>query len=276
MTSQKNEIDLRLVRVGIEVNGKTKIYEDLDIKATGTKYANPNKNDCEIKIANLNQETLDYILTETSPFNKNKTSKRLFIDAGRKSYGVTRIFSGNISYSSPSQPPDVVLTLNCVTGYFQQGDTITRNYGQIQLSDVSKNVANDLGVSLNFQAKDKTIYNYTHSGSASAQIAKVQDLGGVNAYIDNDTLIVKDINSPLPNSIKILDSESGMIGIPEMTEQGIKVKFLLDNKTQLGGLIRIKSDKYKAANGDYVIYKLGFEITNRAIPFYFIAEGKRL
>ncbi len=66
-----------------------------------------------------------------------------------------------------------------------------------------------------------------------------------------------------------------MIGIPEFTEQGIKVKFLLDNRTTLGGGIQIESKIYPATNGNYVIYKLGFEITNRDKPFYWIAEATR-
>src|SRR6185295_12501760 len=106
-------LDERIVRVGIEVNGSLKIYEGLAITATGTKYANANQNECEIKIANLDHMTREYILTETSPFNKNKTPKVLTLEAGRKSTGVSTVFVGNISQSSPSQPPDIALTLKC-------------------------------------------------------------------------------------------------------------------------------------------------------------------
>ncbi len=66
-----------------------------------------------------------------------------------------------------------------------------------------------------------------------------------------------------------------MIGIPEFTEQGIKVKMLLDNQTKLGGGLRITSSIYPAVNGDYVIYKLGFDIATRDTPFYYIAEAAR-
>jgi hypothetical protein len=66
-----------------------------------------------------------------------------------------------------------------------------------------------------------------------------------------------------------------MVGIPEITEQGIKVKYLLDNVSRLGGGLRISSDIYPAVNGLYIIYKLGFEISNRDTPFYYIAEAAR-
>ena len=66
-----------------------------------------------------------------------------------------------------------------------------------------------------------------------------------------------------------------MIGIPEFTEQGVKVKFLVDNQTKLGGGIEIRSVQYPATNGQYSIYKLGFQIASREQPFYYIAEAAR-
>jgi hypothetical protein len=74
---------------------------------------------------------------------------------------------------------------------------------------------------------------------------------------------------------KILNSSTGMVGIPEITEQGVKVRYLLDNVSRLGSGLQITSDVYPAVNGNYVIFKLGFEISNRDTPFYFIAEASR-
>jgi hypothetical protein len=147
--------------------------------------------------------------------------------------------------------------------------------GRSSLSQISKQVADDLGLALDFQATDKSIANYTYSGAALKQVDRLGEVGLVNAYVDDTVLIVKNANAPLNNRIKIVSLETGMIGIPEITELGVKVKFLLDNQTTLGGLLRVQSKMYPAANGDYVIYKLGFEIANRDVPFYWIAEAKR-
>jgi hypothetical protein len=270
------ELDPRVVKVTIEVNGKLKTYDNLAIVATGTKYANSIQNECEIKIVNLDKPTRDYILTETSPFNANRTPKKFMLEAGRKSYGVSKIFAGNISSSSISQPPDIEVVLKCLTGNYLKGDIVSRSQpATTKLSGISRQVSNDLGMTLNFQAQDKNIGNYSFSGGSLKQVNKLGEAGGVDAYIDDDILVVKDKNKPLKNKIKILSAKTGMIGIPEITEEGIKVKYLLDNITQLGSAIRINSQIYPAINGDYVIYKLGFEIASRDVPFYWIAEAKR-
>jgi hypothetical protein len=62
------ELDPRILRVGIEIGGNSKCMTDLAITAKGTKYANANQNDCEVTITNLAPATRDYILTEASPF----------------------------------------------------------------------------------------------------------------------------------------------------------------------------------------------------------------
>ena len=98
----------------------------------------------------------------------------------------------------------------------------------------------------------------------------------LNPILSADTLVVKDASIPITGSTRILSAETGMIGIPEFTERGIKVKFLIDNQTKLGSAIDVRSVQYPAANGIYVIYKLGFQIASRDTPFYYVAEAARL
>ena len=272
-----NGLDPRIVKVSIEINGQLKIYSSpFALIINGTKYANSLQNEAEITLVNLDRETQDYLLTETSPYNRNRTPKIVTVEAGRKSYGLSLIYRGNIVTSKITQPPDIGVALHCLTGNFVKGNIISRNQpGQATLQQISSQIAQDTGTLLNFQATDKNISNYNFSGAALKQVDLLGSSGNVNAYIDDNVLVVKDAFVPLSNTLRILSAESGMVGIPEFTEQGIKVKYLLDNSSKLGGNLRIMSVQYPATNGDYVIYKLGFQIATRDVPFYYIAEATR-
>lgn len=271
------QLDQRIVRVGIEVRGRINFYDGLDIKASGTKFANANQNECQIQISNLSKPVRDFILTETSPFNLNRTPKSVIVEAGRRSYGTFQIFRGDISSSVPSQPPDISITLKCLTGNFKKGEVVAKNQaGAVKLSRLSQTVADDLGLILEYQAKEKDIANYNYTGGALKQVDRLGELGRVNAYVDDGKLIVKDYNVPLTGRVTVLNLDTGMIGIPEITEQGIKVKFLMDNQTTLGGVLRVTSLIYPAVNGDYSIYKLSFDITTRDTAYYWTAEAKRI
>lgn len=271
------EIDDRLVRISVEINGQLKRFEGLALVARGTKYANANQNDCEVVVTNLTSISRDYLLTETSPFNANRTPKRFIVEAGRKSYGFAKIFEGTIASATPSQPPDIALTIKALTGNDAKGNVIARSQpSQVSLSQVSQQVANDLGASLVFEATDKKLANYNFTGGALKQIDALGAAGNVNAFLDDGTLIVKDQSEALSGTARVLDMDSGLIGIPEITEHGVKVKYLLDNTSRLGGLLRVRSRLNPAATGDYVIYKLGFDIASRDTPFYWIAEARRI
>lgn len=270
-------LDPRIVKITIDVNGRLKTYSSpMNIRASGTKYGNALQNDCTVILSNLDRSTQDYILTETSPYNLNKTPKTVIVEAGRESYGTAVIYRGNIIKSIVSQPPDISITLSCLTGNFLKGNIITRNQsGVASLEAICRGVSQDTSTILNFQATDKNIANYSFGGGALNQVELLNNMGGINAFIDDDTLIVKNALVPLTGVTRVLSAETGMIGIPEFTEQGIKVKMLIDNQTKLGAGLHINSVQYPAANGEYVIYKLGFDIASRDVPFYYIAEAAR-
>lgn len=271
-----NEIDPRLVRISIEVNGQLKSYEGLALTASGTKYANANQNDCDIKISNVDTATKNFILTETSPFNTSRVPKRIIVEAGRASYGYARIYEGTIVSAIPTQPPDVTLQIKALTADHSKTDIIARSQpAQVPLSRLSQKVANDLGLTLVFQAQDKQIANYTYTGGALKQVDRLGDAGRVNAYVDDGNLVVKEENLPLTGSVRVLNMDTGLVGIPEVTEFGVKCKFMLDNQTTLGGTLRLSSSLNPSINGDYIIYKLGFDIASRDTPFYWIAEARR-
>jgi hypothetical protein len=269
-------LDPRIVKIGIEINGQIRYYEGLAVTASGTKYANPIQNECEIKITNLAKETRDFILTESSPLNANRTRKQVYVEAGRESYGTAILFQGDIVSVTGGQPPDITITIKAQTGAWEKGNIVAVGQpGQAKLSAIAGQVAGSMGLTLDFQAKDKNVSNHNFTGAALKQVDKLGTAGAVNAYVDDGRLVVKDYNIPLSGRVRVLDMDSGMIGVPEFTEQGIKVKFLLDNQSVLGGGLRIKSKTNPAADGDYVIYKLGFEVASRDTPFYYIAEAVR-
>lgn len=270
-------IDERIVKVKLEVNNTINTYQDLYIHARGTKYANALQNECEVTIKNLNKQTRDYILTETSPYNLNYVPKTITIEAGRKSYGTSQIYIGNIVSADFTQPPDVGIVLKCLTGNFLKGAIIQRNQpSQVQLSQIAKQVNQDMNTLLAFQATDKTLANYSFAGAALKQINHLSETGGVNVFMDDNTLVVKDKNTPLVAEAVTINSNTGMIGIPELTEWGIRVTCLADTKPILGGSIVLTSILNPAVNGRYVVYKLGFDIATREDPFYYIVEAARI
>lgn len=270
------DFDPRIIRVGVEIRGQVQFYEGLSVTVRGTKTDNPQQDSIEVGIANLSADVRNYLLTETSPFNANRTPKRLIVEAGRRGIGVSRIFSGDITSAAPSQPPDVVLTLKAQTGYYQAGNIVSRSYGPTaSLKTIAAGAAKDIGARLLFQAVDKLVSNYAFTGGAIQQIDALANVGGVNAYLNGETLVVKTRNAPLAGRVRLISADTGMVGIPQPTEQGVKVTILYDGYTDIGDRIVVESQLNPALNGPYTVYKMGIDLATRENPFYLTLEGKR-
>lgn len=271
-----DKIDKRILRVGIEVSGELLVFEGLAMTVKGSKFASETQNTCDVEIVNLSRDVRNYILTETSPFNKNKTPKRLTVEAGRESTGTARLFVGEIVSSSPTQPPDIGLKIKAQTGAFQKGKLVARSGpAKEKLSVIAKGVADDIETSLEFEAEDKFIANYSFSGAALRQVGALASTGNVDAFQDDEVLVIKDRNKPRKNRVKIVNSGTGMIGIPEATERGVKVTTLFDLETDLGGQMNLKSELNPALDGEYTIYKIDFDLASRAEPWYYDMEATR-
>ena len=268
--------DLRRIRFGIEISGRINWYEGLRVRASGTKFANAQQNECTLTVSGLSMSTRDHLLTETSPFNSNRTPKRLIIEVGRVSTALFRIFIGDIVSAEPSAPPDVDVIIKAKTQSAQSGNIVAIASGPIsKLSAISQRVADEIGLGLDFQALDKNISNFSYTGAALKMVNLLQDSGGVRAFIDDETLIVKNYGSALSGRIRILGADTGMVGIPKATEKGLDVTFLIDSESLLGGMIRLDSKMNKSLNGDYVIDQLKFDLASHEDPFFYSATCSR-
>jgi len=268
--------DLRRIRFGIEISGRINWYEGMRVKASGTKFANTQQNECTLTVSGLSMPTRDHLLTETSPFNSNRTPKRLMLEVGRVSTGMFRIFTGDIVSAEPSQPPDVDIVIKAKTQSYQAGNVISMAGGPIsKLSAIAQRVADEMNLGLDFQATDKNVSNFSFSGAALKLVNQLQDAGGVRSYIDDDILIVKNYASALKGRIRVLSANTGMVGIPKATEKGLDVTFLIDSESLLGGMLRLDSKMNKSLNGDYVIDQLKFDVESHETPFFYSATCSR-
>ena len=268
--------DPRIIRVGVEVSGVLRIYENLALTANITKSWNALQNEATVNIIGLAKEVRDHLSTETSPYNANYSPKRLTIEAGRASTGTFTLFSGDIVQTDNTQPPDIVTTIKSKTLQFNKGVIISRSFAEtVKLSVIAKKVAEDLGLTLIFEATDRNISNFSFTGASTKLIQKLSECGGINAYADDNKLVVKDVARALANIVHVVSERSGMIGTPELTDLGVRVRYLLDPNSQLGGTLSIDSSLNPALSGDYTIYNLWHVVASRDVPFYTIAECVR-
>lgn len=271
-------IDPRIVRLGIEVDGNIKYYEDLSIYAKGVKFTSPNQGQATITILNINRETREYIMRVANPFNKSTSRKSVILEVGRESYGTTTLYTGDIFRVSPTQKPDLGVVIRCVTGGFNKGRLVSNSApASEKLSIIAATVATNNGLGMSFEIVDRNIASYSFTGSPADQIKQLAELCLSDVYQDNSILYIKPTGTPkVGATVRVLDKNTGMIGVPEGTENGVKVMMLFDPVTQIGSQIDLTSEINPVLDGSYCIYKLDFDISSRDNAFYLTAEANRI
>lgn len=269
-------LDPRLLRVTIDLEGDKHVFERLAISVKGTKYTSDISNICEIRIANIDKEIRDKLLSEGTPYSRLAPPKNsILIEAGRESVGLHQVFEGDITTVNVTQAPDIWLVMRAITGKQSKNQTTTLSQNaSAKFSLISSQIASELGVPLEFSAPDKEIANFSFSGSAEKMISVLGDISnGVDAYLDDDRLVVKPRFDPDALGDFVIDIDNGLVGIPEFVDLGVRCNVLLKSEIRLGQQIDLSSAAYPAVTGKYVIYRLGFDLANRDSPFYYIVEA---
>ncbi|WP_422930146.1 baseplate hub protein [Singulisphaera sp. PoT] len=265
--------DPRIVRVGFDLPSGHVDLEGLAIYASGRKYASGIQAECTCRVFNLTRERQNSILTTASPLLKQgqeRTPINMTLDVGRESYGTFRLFEGYVFQGGMTQPPDIGILLRSLTNNLLTGVIAGASQPRTALlSVIARSVAQANGLTLSFQAADKQINNWSVSGSAQQQINRLGQVGGVDAFVDNSTLVVIDSGKARDGDSVLINAQTGMVGIPQVTDIGVAVRVMINNAIQVGGSVTIESELNPAANGTFKVIQLNFEVASRDQPFWY-------
>ncbi|HZZ80040.1 MAG TPA: hypothetical protein VFE62_16120 [Gemmataceae bacterium] len=278
--------DPRIVQIELQLPGQTVTFDNqnpsLAIYASGSKFGTANMNTCECRIFNLTKQLRNQILTLASPLLAPPANNPaaalpnprqpviLNLKVGRVSTGTFLLFTGNVITCEVTQPPDIGIVLRSLTNNYNMSLLLGLQQPAVsRLSEIAQVIAQNNGLFLDFEATDKNINNYSFTGSLQNNIVKLNQMGGVQAGVDNQTLWVIDAGKARKNTGFTITDSSGMVGIPQVTEQGVTVRVMINSAIQIGGSVTINSTSNPAANGTFKVAKMDYEIASRDQPFWY-------
>jgi hypothetical protein len=86
----------------------------------------------------------------------------------------------------------------------------------------------------------------TFSGMAREWLTKIADEAGAHWSIQDAKLIMVSATSTLPNEAIVINAQTGMLGAPEVTNDGIKVNCLLNPGILVAGKVWLDNNDLKA------------------------------
>lgn len=259
-------------------NGKKELkrLDGLAIKGRVSRQAGSTTATAKISIANLTQSDLTYLTTYTSPYVKPKTKKMINIYAGYENTGWGRIFSGDIITAIPDGKPDTWLNIDAKSLYYQNRIPLSYGVSNITTKELGQSISETLNLDFEWQAtSQKTIDLFNFAGSKAQLIKEFNKLDNIKMFEDNGKLkVVDNIVKRPENTAKIISKDTGMIGIPQPDQFGVKVRTLLDPSLFCGDWFNLQSVILPGLNGFYWIYNLDFIFASRETEFYSEIYGK--
>jgi hypothetical protein len=244
-----------------EGGGNTKIIEGLATTCQVNKAGLPEKNSAEVRIQGLklaDMEQLTFLSFLPGEYRKN----HILIEAGDKGGELSVVFKGDITSAAAdfSTAPDVTMKFNALTAGWSVlvADSPTSVQGEATAESLIKQFAEQAGFNFVNEGVTESVKNSTYNGSPVQKAEQVADEVGAELLMDDETWTLMPWDKPRGDAV-LLKAESGMIGYPSFTQDGITVECFYNPRLQLGGQIKIESIVPRAS-GYWKITKLSHDL----------------
>ena len=87
-------------------------------------------------------------------------------------------------------------------------------------------------------------------GTAMANASTLADKAGATWWIENGVLKAAPLTGYLPGEAIVINSTTGQVGVPEVTEQGITVRTLLNPLIKIGNTVKLNNNEITQAQAN--------------------------
>lgn len=210
-------------------------------KITAADAESPNA--ANIRVYNLADETVRKVQSEYT---------RVILQAGYENGAFGVIFDGTIKQFRVGRESNIDSFLDILAA---DGD-VPYNFGTVNQTiaagatqqTVITSVAKQVGLGVGYLPPDLSGSNPQALargkvlwGMARAHLRRAADTVGATWSIQNGKVQIVPLTGYLPNEVVELSSLTGLIGVPEQTAGGLKLRCLINPKLAVGGLVKINN-----------------------------------
>ena len=187
------------------------------------------------------------------------------IFAGDEERGYTQIFAGSITKANAdfNNAPDVPFHIEARLGFFgsvtAQGDNVIS--GSQPVANFIATQAKKAGMTFKNEGVTTQIRNSVFTGSPIEQARQAAQQIGAELIIDDEQMILVKNGASRKGNVPVLSAESGLLGYPVMTQNGIECKAIFNPDFRFAGLIEINSIVPKTS-GQWRIIKLSHSLSS--------------
>lgn len=284
-----NKVDNRKLSLRI---GTDNLVEDFDegfhITVRTKKNVVTVQNQCTITIDNLTAERRNYLLgyfTQWASRNYAQPFVPVDIRIGRQSApdSLITVFRGAVFETSLGAPPDLTLTLKCVTSLIDMNISstgfVTKTLAKVSTHrELCEWAASLVNMPLRYEvtiplpavsaSAHATVIQKAYSLTAVVGLLANFHKDKVCVFVDDDTLVVTEWGKALQGTRLVVSASNGLIGIPTVTQWGCQFNVLADTPIRLAGAVDLYSELNPAVNQPWIMTGVEYDISSRDNSWY--------
>lgn len=262
-TIKQIEIRVTLAAGSFGGKGTEKVIRGLPMDVTITKTAGEEKPTATATIGGMKYEDMEQLTTLA--FKPLQTGKNLIsIYAGDEENGLSQVFAGEITSSTAdfNRAPDIVFEIEAMAGYYPAltpaGPLAIK--GDAPVADIISEQAKLIGYAFTNQGVTDRLRNTVLNGSPIQKAKAAANHVGATLLIDDNQLILLPSTEGRKGTTVFLSKNTGLLGYPKFSSDGIEIDALFNPQFQLDGLVEVESIVPKAS-GLWRIVKLVHKIS---------------
>jgi hypothetical protein len=245
-----------------ESGGNTTVLENLRMSAHVSKGGGRAFGTMDLRIYGMTLSLMNQLCTLGVTIGMVQRSQ-VTLEGGDDQSGMTTVFIGNVmnAWGDFASMPDVPFNVQANAGAFLQAQSAspTSYNGSVDIVNVMQTLAQTANLQfVNGGVSGKMPSTYLW-GSPMDQIQQAAKNAGIFAQIDVNTLYIWPKNGTRGSSGVTVSPETGMIGYPSFTNQGIVVKTLYNPSIGVGQTVQVQSQLTRA-NGSWSVMNFDLQL----------------
>lgn len=260
------------IRIGLALykdeQKRTLVYEGVETHVQIEKPGEPDQNKATVEMYNLSMDAMRDMTTLS--FRPLQTKKNLIvIFAGDETNGMSQCFAGEIdtAYADFSGAPTIKMHIEAAAGSYPslKASPPIAVKGAQSAASLIEQFAKESGYSFLNNGVAASVKNAVLNGSPIQKARTVAGMVGCELLIDDNVVKIQPFDKGLDEGNAVLMSkDSGMLGYPTFTSEGISLKCLYNPDLQLGGMIEVDT-VVPGAKGTWKITKLSHSLVANAV-----------
>lgn len=232
----------------------------VDIEEIGLGYAQ-----CDGRIYGMDMETMNRLTTSLQFYIEQRQPNSVTILAGDDESGMSVVFKGTMfwAWCDARQQPDVAFWFSAQPGLFDASQTVqpVSFNGQVDVATVVQGIASQMGYGFTNNGVSSSVDSPYLPGTPKSQLEEICRAADCVFQVDevNKMISIWPKGQAKDNQKIDVSPDTGLIGYPAFTQQGVQFSSLYNPELQFGRMASLNCD-LTPANGDWLILKLSHSL----------------